>query len=175
MKKLISVLLALTAFLFVLSACGDDDGVVTLPPEDTGTPADNTYFFVYQGTTVRPGDLWSGKAGGLLAKLGEPVSSSSSPSCAFQGLDKTFTFPGFIVLTYPDNDNDYVLNIQFTDDSVTTPAGIRIGSTEADLTAAYGTGQKNGNAVVYTQGKTQIAAVVENGTIKNLNYNYVEE
>ena len=49
-------------------------------------------------------------------KLGKPTKYFESQSCAFQGLDKVYTYGGVIIRTYPENDVDYVLSIELKDE-----------------------------------------------------------
>jgi hypothetical protein len=74
----------------------------------------------------------------ILAELGEPNNYFEAPSCAFEGLDKIYTYSGFTVNTYPQGDDDFVSSIVLNDDSVTTTEGVYIGGTVDDMENAYG-------------------------------------
>ena len=52
----------------------------------------------------------------LLQELGDPQSYFEAASCAFEGLDKTYTYSGFTITTRPE-DADLVTSILLTDDS----------------------------------------------------------
>lgn len=73
-----------------------------------------------------------------LALLGEPVGYFESESCAFQGLDKVYTFPSFVVNTYPQEGVDCIQSIYLMDDTVTTAEGAYIGMHIDELAALYG-------------------------------------
>ena len=140
MKKLICVLLALT-MLCALCACGGGE-TPSGGDQPGGEPSQSQsggeqptgYVFSYGGHTVAVDDDMAD----VLAALGEPKSYFEAESCAFNGLDKTYTYSGFIITTRPDGDKDYVSSILLTDDSVTTPEGLYIGSSAEQVKAAYG-------------------------------------
>lgn len=75
----------------------------------------------------------------VLAGLGEPDTYFEAPSCAFNGLDKIYTYSHFIIYTYPNGDKDYVSSVVLMDDFAETPEGICIGSSLSDVVKAYGT------------------------------------
>ena len=65
-------------------------------------------------------------ASAVVEELGEADDYFESESCAFEGLDKVYTYPGFTLNTYPVDDKDYVLSVVFRDDTVSTDEGISI-------------------------------------------------
>ena len=68
-------------------------------------------------------------------------------------------------------DKDYVNSILLTDDSVTTPEGVYIGSSDADVRAAYGedAGTLSG-ALCYTKGGTDLNFILEDGKVISIEY-----
>ena len=168
LNRIISIFL-LIILAVSLASCNNGGVDITLPPEETTSPAaqSNTFVFVYRGTTVTPHALMSELAAGL----GSPVSYEESPSCLYQGLDKDYTYAGFKLRTYPENGIDYVLNVCFTDDSVATPEGIMLGSTRSEVEAAYGTDfvEQNGN-VLYTKDKTELRFRFDGDNVSAIEY-----
>lgn len=106
----------------------------------------------------------------VLSELGEPQSYFEAASCAFEGLDKTYTYSGFQILTRPDGDKDYVNSILLTDDSVTTPEGLYIGASSADVTAAYGEGESLGSSLRYTKENVVLSFILENDAVVSIEY-----
>lgn len=165
----------ITAILFLvilavsLVSCNLGGADITLPPEGSTSPSvqSNTYVFVYRGVSVTP----HAKMSELVAGLGETVSYDESPSCLYQGLDKDYTYAGFKLRTYPENGVDYVLNICFTDDSVSTPEGIMLGSARSEVEAAYGTSftEQNGS-VVYIKDKTELRFRFDGDSVSAIEY-----
>jgi hypothetical protein len=154
LNRIISIFFIIV-FAVSLASCNGGGADITLPPEESTSSAaqNNAFVFVYRGTSVAP----HAKMSELAAGLGETLSYEESPSCLYQGLDKDYTYPGFKLRTYPMNGVDYVLNVCFVDDSVTTPEGIMLGSSRDEVIAAYGSSytEQNGSTV-YTIGKTEL-------------------
>ena len=107
----------------------------------------------------------------LASYLGEPETYFEAESCAFQGLDKTYNYPGFELVTYPIDGVDYISNIYFTDGTVSTAEGIQIGSTLEEMTAAYGEDYtENFGQYSYTDGDTQLSFLIEDGKVASVEY-----
>ena len=94
--------------------------------------ASDGYVFTVDGTTI----AMNAEVAPILEKLGKEKNYFESASCAFEGLDKEYTYNGFVLKTYPLNDVDYVASITLQDDTVATPEGIAIGSELADVTSS---------------------------------------
>ena len=107
----------------------------------------------------------------LLDFLGEPDSCFEAASCAFDGLDKTYTYAGVEIITYPDGERDYISSVRILDGSVSTPEGITIGSAQEDVVAAYGEGfQELGKQYVYEDGDAQLSVLFEDGAAISVEY-----
>lgn len=137
MKKLLIYLL-LAAMILSFVACKNDD---TKPKEE-----EKIYTFTSSTTKI----AIDAEAAPILEALGTWRAYDESASCAFEGLDKIYTYDGFEITTYPLNGKDYIFLIEFYDDTVATEEGIRIGSTKADVIATYGTpDEETANALIY--------------------------
>ena len=173
MKKLF--ILVLTACLvFSLAACGTDTPGSTNASVNAGGTSEPTvndaFVFTYKGTEIK---LHANMAP-ILAALGEPKSYTESASCAFEGLDKTYYYGSFYIDTYPIGDQDYVYDFWFADDSVATTEGIYIGSTQAQVEAAYGAENYNGsNAYIITKGDGQLTVILTDGVVSSIQYSIV--
>jgi hypothetical protein len=112
----------------------------------------------------------------VIDKLGEPAQYFEAASCAFNGLDKTYTYSGFELTTYPSEDKDYISTVYFLDDSVATDKGIFIGSTLEDVTAAYGEKytEKSGE-YTYTLGDTKLSFLIKDDSVTSITYSAVVE
>jgi len=105
----------------------------------------------------------------LLPQLGEPSGVFEAPSCAFDGIDRIFGFPGVQIHTYPDGDLDRVHTVNFMSDSITTNNGIRLGSSWADVVAAYGNDyEQDITMFTYTLGQTTLSFFVEGDTVTGI-------
>lgn len=74
----------------------------------------------------------------VLEILGEPTDYFESESCAFQGMDKVYTFASFVINTYPQDGQDKIMSIYLMDDTVETAEGAYIGMHADEIIALYG-------------------------------------
>ncbi len=173
--RTLSVILALVIMTACFVSCGGGSDI-TLPDESgdttTGTVQTDAYTFIYNNTSVTP----HAKMTELLNGLGDPTTYEESESCYYQGLDKDYTYPGFKLRTYPVDGVDYVLNVCFVDDSVTTPEGVMLGSSRDEVIAAYGSSyvEENGSTV-YTKGKTELRFRFSDNGVSAIEYWAIEE
>ena len=99
----------------------------------------------------------------FIVSLGEPDTYFESESCAFQGLDKVYTFKDFVLRTYPTNDVDYVSSIEFKNDSITTANGCYIGmdaDTIKSMTSDLTLESEADTALVYIDGDTKLSFIM---------------
>lgn len=187
MKRLPTILLTLTLALS-LSACGGqqdsqsgDSGVTgrpqaTAPSTESGEgggaeipapKAGSSLVFTYRNCPLP----MNAEFAPLLEYLGEPDSYFEATSCAFDGLDKTYTYAGMELITYPDEDKDYISSIRLLDSSAATPEGITIGSSEEEVIAAYGTDyQELGQQYAYEDGDAILTVLFEDGAAISVEY-----
>ena len=173
MKKILTLVLA-ACLVFSLAACGSDTPGGTT--SGSGTPSEPTvnehFVFNYNGTAIK---LHANMAP-ILAALGEPKTYTESTSCAFEGLDKTYYYGSFYIDTYPIGDQDYVYDFWFADDGVATTEGIYIGSTQAQVEAAYGADNFNGsNAYIMNKGESKLTIILTDGVVSSIVYDAVFE
>ena len=176
MKTLTAVLLVV--FAIITTGCGQEapppvttvpsPGVIIEQPE-TQQPSAGLVFRV-NGVTIRMGE----PVIPVLEALGEPLDRFEAPSCAFDGIDRIFFYRGFELFTYPVGDEDFILSVSLTDDSVTTTAGVYLGMTYEDMTAAHGEDYvQNLGQYTYTQGQASLSFIIENDEITAIIYNYL--
>lgn len=162
--KNFKVLALLLACVMSFAACGsaDDGKGGNDVPEQSGSKTTGAdvqekeeagFVFVYGDTEIQMGHLMSE----YLDALGEPIKYFESASCAFDGLDKMYSYNSFQITTYPVEDKDYVGSILFLDDMVETKEGVSLFETKADMIAAYGENyvDENGVLVYYPEGNTE--------------------
>jgi len=112
----------------------------------------------------------------LLPQLGEPLGIFEAPSCAFDGIDRIFGFPGMQIHTYPDGDLDRVHTISFLDDSIATTSGIRLGHSWADVVAAYGNDFiQDVTMFTFTIDRTTLSFFLEGDMVAGIIYGLIME
>ncbi len=184
MKKvlltIIAVLLTLT-LVAALAGCGSDkskddkkDGKGT----DVSTEAQNAggamdakdLVFSYNGVSVE----LDGDADAAVAALGEPKDKSSQLSCHGEGDDKTYTYDGFVLNTYPLEGKDRVLEIVVTSADIPTSKGIKVGDTAEAVTEAYGADFKEvGMYHAYSSGEGKsLQFFIQDGKVQEISYYY---
>jgi len=168
-RKLFCLTLAL-ALAFSLAACGGEDqgaGDSAAPSQQSGRPAAEAYVFQSGDETVAIDQDMAE----VLSALGEPKSCFEAESCAFEGLDKTYTYSGFIITTRPDGDKDYVNSIVLTDDSVTTPEGLYIGSSADEVAAVYGQSDTQSDTLMgYVKGGSVLNFILDGDKVVSIEY-----
>ena len=186
MKKSVTLLL-LAALCVCLSACSgssDDKKVITgdvtttttneqaassteaVAQEDTSSTAKG-YVFSFNGTDV----VIDAKADDIIASLGEPASYYEAASCAFNGLDKIYTYASFEVDTYPQDDADFISGVILKDDTVETQEGIYIGQTMQNMIDTYGDGYSDEDGMyVYKKDGMKLCFIVNDDSIVSIKY-----
>lgn len=186
--KLILVGLGL---VLMLSACGNDTKVIegevkTTSVDHTGSEDVTTkeskeekeqpgeeavqykgYAFIYQDIVVEI----DAEAASVIEKLGEPNSYFEAASCAFEGLDKMYTYNSFEIDTYPGKDADYISSIIFKDDSIVTTEGIGIGDSKDKVMEVYGNdGVEESGMLVYEKDQRKLCFIIQDDSVASIEY-----
>lgn len=112
------------------------------------------------------------EASAVLEVLGEPFTFLEAPSCAFQGTDRIYGYGSYEITTYEKDGKEYIYDIYFLDDSVTTDEGVYLGGTRADMEAAYGTGYiEESDSFTYIKDGMTLQFLIENDGIIMIRYN----
>lgn len=142
------------------------DGNANAPVQTNNTSLDD-YVFEYGGVTIAP-DMNTKE---FLDALGEPLHYYEVKSCAFEGMDKIYTYTSFEVSTYPNGTEDLVSYIYFKDDTVTTQEGAYIGMSKADVIALYGGDYTESAGMhVYERGGMELRFIFENDSVVSIEY-----
>lgn len=178
MKKIIACIMAL-CLMFCFAACGGNTTPApngTQPQGGSNAPANaeqtSNFSFTHKGVEIK----LSQPAQPIIEKLGEPMKYTESASCAFDGLDKSYYYGSFYLETYPQGNEDFVYGWWFADDSVSTPEGIYIGASKADVDAAYGAENFNGtNAYDIKDGNGKLTIILDKDVVTSIQYNLIVE
>ena len=123
--------------------------------------------FVVNGFSLTP----NMDASGIKGALGEPLSYFEEPSCASQGTDKYYTYPGYMIQTYDDGEKEVINYITFKDDSVSTKEGIDLSMTKENVIEAYGEDYyETANSISYESGDTKLKFIFEDDLIIAIEY-----
>jgi len=125
------------------------------------------YSFFTGETEIFPGD----EAAVILSALGEPKAYDESPSCAFEGLDKVYTYSGFEIQTYTEDGKDYIYMIVLTNDLVKTPEGISIGASKSAVIEKYGDQYTSvGENMQYEAENCTLQFIFRDGKVSSIKY-----
>ena len=173
MKRFFLILLTL-CLLLPLVACGGENKEINKTFEQKGNssadPAGSVNGFLFKTgeTTVAVDEVMST----VLAALGDKYQYNESASCAFNGLDKMYSYDHFEIDSYPVSDTeDRVQAICLMDDLVSTMEGLRIGDSRARVEELYGTDcEVLGTECIYSKGGMKLKIMIENDVVTFITY-----
>lgn len=130
-------------------------------PVAEGSVSDSDFAVVVRGVTIPiKGDMSA-----YTSALGEPDEFGSARSCVEDGDDKVYTYGGTVIYTYITNGIDVISLIEITGGE-SLPSGIHIGSTRAEVIAAYGSAYtEEGTELLYEMGDKTIGLQMSGDTI----------
>jgi len=103
--------------------------------------------------------------------LGKETTYFEAPSCAFEGIDKVYTYNHFEVDTYPDGEMDRIQYIFLLDDIVSTEEGACIGMSAQEITDIYGACDDESNgSLTYTKEGMKLTFVIEGDSVTSIQY-----
>jgi len=143
---------------------GDNGGEDGIPP-----PPD-VFFFAIRDVVIDMNENISY----VIEKLGDPMGIMVMESCAFDGDDRIYRYPGADLYTYPLGDNDFIHTVAFFDDTIrTAEGGIRLDSALQAVINAYGEDYElESDMYTYTRGKTTLEFLVSEDVVIGITYRY---
>ncbi|MBQ7918851.1 MAG: hypothetical protein IJ324_02775 [Lachnospiraceae bacterium] len=183
-KRFVSILVSSMLVVSLFTGCGSSEAPAanseTAPAVSEEASAQESSQQSVEEQVAEPGYVYSqggvdvavnGEMAPIVEAWGEPDKYFESESCAFQGMDKVYTYGSVVINTYPENDKDYVLTIELKDDTITTAEGIYIGSSKEDVVATYGAATSETDvALVYDKGECQLTFFFEDDCVTNITY-----
>lgn len=184
MKRKI-ILVALATFMCMgIASCSKDEenlapvvisgGETTLADSNESEAIDETqesssdaYYVTYNGIDIHMNQ----ESASIIEALGDNYSYFEAPSCAYEGLDKIYTYNSIAVYSYTMNGVDYISSVQLRDDTVATNEGIRIGSSADDVYRVYGEdGVQGPSGVEFFMGDSILAFVFDGSNVSAITY-----
>lgn len=168
MKKVLKVLLLvilLIGNLVFLTACGEEKS----SSSETKTKA--SFSIKYDGVNVVPGIKFDE------SKISDDAEISEIPSCAFDGVDKVYTYSNVEITVAEINGTPTVYSVYFKDDTISTNEGVKISDSKDLMLEKYGEDYKNtlSNKYDYTKGNVELSFIVENDIVTGIEYTLITE
>jgi len=150
------------------------------PGNETPAPGDpenrhphDGYYFKERGVEISVGcGAW------LLDEIkaaGSDYRYYEAQSCAYQGLDKFYTFDSFEVLVNTIGGRDTITSISILDDMVSIPEGLRIGDSYETMTERLGGDySRSSDLYQYVKDGTMLTILIKNGSISSIEYTISE-
>ena len=176
-KKLTACALILCLSALLAVGCGGDSNTSTTAAGGSETTAaaaaDEGFYIELNGQKLVPGMAQDD----MISAVGETDNVFSAPSCAGQGTDYTYTYGSVEIVTIPNADGvNEISTIALRDDLASTPEGVSLYMTTADMTAAYGEDYtQSGNAYTYVKGSVKLSFIIENDEITSIEYSLASE
>ena len=108
-------------------------------------------------------------AADTIAALGNPNSTETAAACTNNDV-KIYHYPDLDIQCYIDGGAEYIWDYDFKGGDYTTSKGIKVGSSRADVEAAYGTGEESGNTLIYTDGDKQLIFTMNGDTVSEIDF-----
>ncbi len=74
----------------------------------------------------------------IVESLGNNYEFEEAISCAYKGMDKSFSYDGIMISTIPIDNKDIICEIYVTNDKYETSRGIKVGLKKSDIEKTYG-------------------------------------
>ena len=176
-KAVFAMTLAMGIMLtFTLTGCGSETDPVSGEVKGSGqdkTPSGNEegrkegYLFEINGVELGV-DMDMDE---LISNLGEAKNVFEAPSCAAQGTAYVYSYGSFEIETYPDGETNRIAYITLKDDTVSTPEGIDLSKTKADVIKVYGeAGEESDGRITYQEGGMKLNFIFSGEYIKSIEY-----
>ena len=158
MKKLLSLSIAFLLLISLFAACQKAE------EEKEG---ESSYVFKNGDVSI----AIDAEAAPILESLGAWKDYAESPSCAFEGMDKVYTYAGLEIETYCLSGVDYIACVRLLDDSVKTEKGIAIGSTKDAVKDAYGEpNEASDTSLTYTKDGMKLQFLLRDDVVCDIQY-----
>lgn len=159
MKKIISICIIVAMLVCVFVGCQKK--------EEESQQTAGSYTFAVGEVSI----AIDAQAAPILESLGAWKDYAESPSCAFEGMDKVYTYGGFEIETYCLENTDYIAGVRLLDDSVKTQKGIAIGSAKDAVVEAYGEPDESSDtSLIYNGDGMKLQFLLRDGTVCDIQY-----
>lgn len=163
---IISIVIIATAVVLIMRN-GKDVASENNKENKEGT----TLSIKYKDVELVPGTEFSTN------KINEEANLSEIQSCAFDGVDKVYTYENLEITVASVNGKDTVYSVYFDNDEIETAEGLKVTDTKDKMIEKYGTEYKEelGSKYIYVNGNVELSFIIENDIITAIEYTLVAE
>ena len=111
----------------------------------------------------------------IIQALGTAQNTYEAPSCAFDGMDVIYVYPGYEVLTYANDDKSVISGVVLRDDTVATPEGAYIGMSQADVENLYGQKAAGVSSLQIDKGNCTLLFIFSDEKVSSIQYNMKQQ
>ena len=167
-KRICLLLIAAMLLSLGLAACGGGSSNSNTTPggNNGGGNKEAGWVFKKGSVTVAMFD----DADAVIKALGQYKSTYEAESCAFDGKDVIYSYPGYDVLAFQEKDRKVISGVILRDDTVETPEHVSIGSSMADVEKAYGKFEDGATSMRLDKGNCQLLILTDNGKVIHIQY-----
>ena len=172
MKKILAIFLCLLMLLTLL-ACdsGDDNKDKSDDGAAKTTAAESSakvkYYVEAGGVKIELG----ADADAIITALGTPKATAEVGNCGGQGTLTKYTYASMEIYVLTSGSSKTIDQITLLDDTISTPEGIKIGSTKQDVDAKCKTPTKSTeSAYTYTSGNKNLKFNFRDGAVVGIDY-----
>ena len=163
--KFFLVIAFIFLILIMLTGCGEEKN---LKQEKV---LEKSFSVKYDGANIVPGVKFDE------SKISETANISEIPSCAFEGVDKVYTYPN-VEITVADIDGvPTVYSVYFMDETISTGEGVKISDSKELMIEKYGENYENSleNKYDYVDVKNGVTLsfIIENNIITGIEYTLI--
>lgn len=167
MKKIFSLLLCLILVLS-LAACGDSGDTGKNTGDENGGSSSVKFYVEYNGVKIELGE----DASSLINSLGQPLSESEMGSCGDQGTITKYVYDSIELYLLKNGGKATVDHISLKNDLISTPEGVKIGSSADDVVKKLGNAHSKNDEkeIRYTSANKNIKFQLRDGSVTAIDY-----
>jgi hypothetical protein len=170
-KKIIFLIVSITIIVVAVGLIMKNSKEKTKESNTENSKSNTAFSVKYRGEEIVPGTEFS------VNKIDEEANISEIPSCAFDGIDKIYTYKNFEIIVASVNGKDTIYSVYFDNDEMETTEGVKVTDTKDHMIEKYGTDyeQKLGNKYIYLNGNVELSFIIESDIITAIEYTLVTE
>lgn len=162
-RKLTITMVIIISLVIIVALCM----VIKNKQNITDKDAQMTTFSIkYNNVEIVPGTEFAEDA------IKEEYELSEIPSCAFDGIDKVYTYSNVEIIVAEIEGKNTVYSVYFLNDEEQTEEGIKISDSKELMIEKYGEQyeQTLENKYTYVKGKVELSFIIENEIITSIEY-----